>query len=113
MAKTKYKIMIGDDAKMAPGNDIVQSPIVPNGKNVRLREFGGCTPAIGDGIDGFIGLQWGSSGSWESIAIGCHEFQRELKRDFLGDGTKRFRIVRMNESAVNRYIVAWLDAILL
>ena len=111
--KTEYKIMVGDDAKLAPGTDVTQSPIIPNGKTVRLREFGGCAPMIGDGKDGFIGLQWGSGGTWDSLAVGCHEFQRKLNSDFVGDGSKRFRIVRINESASNRYIVAWLDAILL
>ena len=111
--KTEYKLMIGDGAKMSSGNEVTLSPIVPNGKTVRLREFGGCAPNIGDGKDGFMGLQWGAGASWTTVAVGCHEFQRELRRDFQGDGVKRFRLVRMHESATNRYVIAWLDAVVL
>ena len=99
---------------MAAGATLIwESQIVPSGKVVRLKEFGGADPAIGDGIDSIIALQWGNSGSWATVRVVSGTSQSyTLNRDFTGNGVKKFRVVRMNKSVSTKILVYWIEALI-
>lgn len=112
MAKTKFDIVY-DDSVPGGTTDIKMSAIIPSGRVIQLQSFGGCTPDIGDGIDGQTALQWGSGTSWQTIRAGTKSWDMLFKKDFLGDGSKRFRLVRKNNSTTSRPMVVWLEALVL
>ena len=96
----------------ATSNHVETFPIVPNGSTVRLRKFGGFDPNIGDNICGYITLQWGNGGSFETIRSGgCGSFEFQIARDFVGDGSKRFRIVLSNNSLTAKDMIAWAESL--
>ena len=100
------------EGSAAVGNNVTTFPIIPNGKTVRVRKFGGFDPDIGDNKCGFITLQWGNGGGWETIrAGGCGSFEFVLLRDFVGDGVKRHRIIRTNNSVSAKDMVAWAESL--
>ena len=107
--KTKHYLMF--DNSIETGNTIDMTPIIPTSKKVTLQRFGGFDPSIGDGLDSIIVVQWGNGGSWVTVGAGGKFFDMEMRRDFEGDGAKRFRIVRQNKSATAKVIVAWLEAL--
>ena len=109
-AKTVINILKEDNVT-ANTFHITESAVVPNGKTVKLRKFGGCIPAIGDGKEGIIALQWGNGGTWETVEVGCHEFSRNIDKTFVGNGSKKFRLYRENFSSTDKKIIAWIDAI--
>jgi hypothetical protein len=83
------------------------SAAIPNGKKVTVSEFGGS--CLGND---YIMLQWGSAGAFTTIRSSYGNFKFSWKKSFVGDGQKRFRILRVNtdtESA--RRIFAYLSAI--
>jgi hypothetical protein len=112
----KEKIdLIFDDSIGATTTDIKTGAIVASGKTVRLFNFGGYDPRIGDGIDSLIVLQWGSGTSWQTVrAGGGGTFEHSWKsgQDFNGDGVKRFRLIRQNKSTSAKPIVAWMMALI-
>jgi len=107
--KTKHYLIF--DNSIPSGTDVNTTPIIPDGKIVKLQRFGGFDPAIGDGIDSIIALQWGGGGSWTTVMASGKAFDFNLSRDFVGDGAKRFRLVRQNKSSSDKIIVAWLEAL--
>lgn len=111
-SKTKHSLMY--DSSIAAGvTDVQTTPSIPVGKKVRLQSFGGFDPSIGDGIDSMIAIQWGAGTTWQTIRAGGKVFEFQIGRDFLGDGAKRFRLVRQNKSASAKIIVAWLEALVM
>ena len=112
--KTKYDLVY-DDSIAASSTDIRTSPIVPDGRVVRVLNFGGYDPRSGDGISSFITLQFGSGSDWQTIRAGGDGFfdiKWEKGKDFTGDGIKRFRLIRQNKSTSAKIIVAWFIALI-
>ena len=102
-----------DDSVAANSSDTKLSPIIPEGKIVKILVFGGYDPSINDGIGSIISLQYGNAGNWITLRAcgnGTFEFKWQNGFDVTGDGTKRFRIVRQNKSAIAKTIIAWFDA---
>lgn len=103
-----------DSSVGASSTDVYESPIIPSGKTVRILSFGGMDPLVGDGIGSIIALQWGKNGAWKSIrAISGCTIEFDLKKDFIGDGEKKFRLIRMNKSNSSKVIGAWIDGVIL
>lgn len=111
--KTTYEIY--HDSSVASGaTDLQLSPIIPIEKTVRILSFGGFDPNIGDNKSSIIALQWGSGPDWKTIrAGGDGTFEFVLNKDFVGDGTKRFRLARQNKSASAKPLIVWLYAVVL
>jgi hypothetical protein len=109
-ANTKFDYVFDDDVA---GNsyDFKLSPVVPAGKTVTLLKFGGFAPVIADGTDGLIALQWGNASAWETVRAAGRFFDFDLKKDFIGDGVNRFRLMRQNKSTATKPMVVWLEAI--
>lgn len=108
--KTKYDLCF-DSSIAAGATDIQSSAILPTGKTARLVCFGGYDPLIADKLSGFIALQWGSTGSWSTVRAGGDGFfnlEWPKGKDFIGDGSKRFRLVRQNKSSSDKIMVAWM-----
>jgi hypothetical protein len=109
---TDFKLSF-DDEVAASATDIQSSAVVPNGKTVRVNKFGGSDRPT-DGVGSWIVLQWGSGSTWDTIRAGSWgSFCFEVKRDFLGDGTKRLRLVRQNKSSTDKELFAFIEAVLL
>lgn len=109
--KTKFHYIF-DDEVTAGGTAVETFPIIPSGIMLTLKMFGGADLAIGDGIDSWAALQWGSGATWETVRVGTKMWNLHMKHDFLGDGTKRFRLVRKNESTTDKKIVVWIESLL-
>lgn len=107
--KTKHYLMY--DNEVPVGTTVDMTPVIPSGKVVTIKKFGGFDPAVGDNKDSIIALQWGSGTTWTTIKAGGKCFEFDMQRDFIGDGSKRFRLVRVNRSAQIKIIVAWLEAL--
>lgn len=112
--KDKTDIVI-ESAVNAGITETQLAPIIPVGKTVRLMNFGGFDPITSDGVSGIISLQYGNAtDGWKLIRCGGNGFfniQWEKGKDFIGDGTKRFRIVRQNKSSNIKNIAAWVIAL--
>ena len=108
--KTKHEVMI--DSSIGASASLAElGEIIPTGKIARLSNFGGYDPIGSDGVGAIISLQWGSGNSWLTIRVGgfgSFDFNWEKGVDFIGDGTKRFRIVRQNRSSVAKVISVWM-----
>lgn len=111
--KTKFEIYV--DSNVAAGaTDVQASDIIPATATVRILSFGGFDPNIGDSKDGIIGLQYGSGTNWKTLrAGGGGVFDFNSKIDIVGDGTKRFRLVRKNNSSTPKSLICWLYAVIL
>lgn len=108
--KKKHEIML-DNSVGASSSLIDLGEIIPSGAVARLSNFGGYDPIGSDGVGSIISLQWGSGNSWLTIRVGglgSFDFNWEKGVDFIGDGTKRFRIVRQNRSSVAKVISVWM-----
>jgi hypothetical protein len=104
------ELFVGDGATVGAGATVIQeSAVPPGGLKIQLKVFGGFDPVSGDGVSSMIGLQWGQGGSWESLAVGGHGFFEKtfIDRVLIGDGTKRFRLIRINRSPTAKNIYAW------
>lgn len=116
-AKTSVNLIIENTvAQGATATD--NSAIVPAGKTVRLVRFGGYERSISANTTGIIALQWGQGAAWETIRVGGGPtpFDFILNRTFIGDGAKRFRIVRQNRDpalSAAKEMVAWVEAVVL
>jgi hypothetical protein len=111
--KTQINLLFEDT--IAGGvTDLKLSAIVPTGRKVLLLEFSGYDRPLADGIGSIIGLQWGQGASWETlVAGGFGTFNFQINRTFIGDGVNRFRVVRINKSALAKELYAWSKAVLL
>ncbi len=111
--KTKFDIYL--DASVASGaTDLQTSAIVPTGKIVRILNFGGFDPLTTDLVHSAIAIQWGSGTTWKTLRSGGGgTFDFDLKKDIVGDGTKRLRLVRKNNSSAAKNLAAWLYAVIL
>lgn len=100
-----------DSSVAANTTDTQNTQAVPSGRSLRLKKFGGCIPYTLDGS--FIALQWGSGSTWETIRCLCGSIEYVIDREFIGDGTKMFRVVRKNNGATAKNMAAWMDALVL
>jgi hypothetical protein len=113
MAKKTVHNEFFDDVVPANSTKIDNTPIIPDGKALTLREFGGTDPGIGDNIHSEMALQWGSgAGGWETVRAGTRHFNFTIPREYVGDGVKRFRFIRINKSATAKKIVVWSNSLL-
>ncbi len=111
--KSRFDIYLDSNVD-AGATDVQASDIIPDGAVVRLSSFGGLDPNVGDNKSSIIGIQWGNSTKWKTIrAGGSGTFDFNVKLDFKGDGTKRFRLVRKNNSATAKPLICWLFAVIL
>ncbi len=112
-AKVKYDLYF-DSSVGANDTDLQTSAIIPAGKTVRILNFGGFDPLIGDGRHAIIALQWGNGTGWKTIrAGGGGVFDFNLAKDFVGNGANRFRLARSNKSASAKVLLCWLYAVIL
>jgi hypothetical protein len=103
-----------DSSVAAGATDLQLSPVIAVGKTVKIINFGGFDPNIGDSKDGIIALQWGSGTTWKTIrAGGGATFDFKMDKDFVGDGVSRFRLARQNKSASAKPLIVWLYAVVL
>jgi hypothetical protein len=102
-----------DDNVAGLTDDVTQSGIVATGKTVKILRFGGVDPKIADALDSVVLLQWGSGATWKTIRAGTDTFDFEVNQDFVGDGTKRVRVVRANRSALSKQIIFWIEGLIL
>jgi len=105
MGRTRFDEYLSDSIA-AGGQDVHTLPLVPTGQSWRLAKFGG-----GAVEKAAIALQANLGGTWTTVRLivapDGDEFQ--VDRDFTGDGTLRFRIVRQNKHTAPQDVVAWLE----
>ena len=102
-----------DSAVAGATTDTQLSAIVPTGQVVFLKSFGGSdVKNAGNDPDSIIAIQWGSGVSWTTIRAGSGQFfETTVGAEFVGDGVKRFRLVRQNRASAAHPIGAWVTAV--
>lgn len=98
--------------EVPPGNKIDLMTAIPNEEIWQVSWALFSDKNIGDNISGGFALEWGSGGEWEVIHIGFltgNIHRLDINRSFTGNGTKRFRIIRQNNSAVNKDMLVVLE----
>lgn len=116
-AKTVINLIVENTVAQG-ATAISESAIVAAGKTVRLMRFGGYERSMSANTTGIIALQWGQGASWETIRAGggSTPFDFVLNRTFIGDGSKKFRLVRQNRDpggTAAKEMVAWIEAVVL
>lgn len=102
--------VIEDGSVLSLSNTVKTSAIVTNGKRMLLQKFGGCSGLTA----GFCGVQWGdAAGGWVMIRALSGTYEFIVNQEFIGNGVKRFRIIRQNDSTATKYMAAWAEALLL
>lgn len=102
------------DGNVVPGASeitIIGSGPIPNGERWQIRKFGGSEVGTGDGVASVIALQKNNSSGWKTIrgfgiVSNCCEI--EIGRDFIGNGTRKLRIIWQNKSSASKQIIAWV-----
>lgn len=101
-----------DNAIAAGATDVHLFEIIPDGTRVKVVKFGGYE-RVTIVATGLIILQWGSNaGGWETIRAGGgpSPFEFLVNREFVGNGVKRFRIVRQNKDLLgSKEMAAWAE----
>jgi len=98
MAKTKVELST-DLIISAGATEVWESAVIPSGKTFLMQEL------FASSIEGdYVVLQWGSSGSWETVTGFYGIATRQIKKEFVGDGVKKFRVVRVNSGGSARRI---------
>jgi len=107
MARTRVdKYVAGNVASGATSVDTLAE--IPSGQVWRLMHFGGAAPQ-----PAIVGLQVNTGSGWQTMRATAGTGQADdflIDRDYTGDGTVRFRIVRQNLHSATQQIVAWLEA---
>jgi len=97
------------DDTVAPGSPSVELlNVVPNGQVWRIMHFGGAAA-----YSGIIAFQVYAGTEWKTVRATAGPGQGDdflIDRDFTGNGTIRFRIVRQNLHTASQQMVAWLEA---
>ncbi len=101
---------VEDNSVDAGANEIFTSGIIPTGKVIKLRKFGCAIPEANNGS--YVVVQWGNGSGWQTVRACVSQADFVLKKDFLGDGVKRFRIVRHNGHTSAQIMVYWIEAII-
>jgi hypothetical protein len=111
MAKKTIIDLSADSDVAGSSSEITTAPAaVPSGKIARITRFGGTCPRDTNLVESMIVLQWGSGGSWKTIrAIASSFGDIALDKEYVGDGTKTFRLIRSNRSTASKPMVAWLE----
>lgn len=99
-----------EDAEVsANGTEVWISPVVPDGQTWHVTRFGGAAIDLA-----LIALQVRTETSpdvWTTLRAvmprGQGEF--EVNRDYVGDGTVRFRVVRQEKSGQAQAVIFWLE----
>ncbi len=104
-----------EDNVNAASSHSEDSIAIPKGQFVNLKLFGARDPNIGDGVDSVVSLQWGDDkNGWETIrSVSGTTLEFEINRTLRGDGSKKFRINRINKSNTAKSIAGWLEVIFL
>jgi len=107
----KTRVDVIEDGSVAASSVVVKlSAIVPTGKRVLLQKFGGCSGATA----GFCAIQWGdAAGGWTTVRAISGTCEFIINREFIGDGVKRFRTVRQNDTTTAKYMAAWAEALVM
>lgn len=108
--KTKINIML-DTLVNAGATDVTEYTAIVDGKRVSIKHLGFSVPR--PTADTYAALQWGdASGGWTTIRAGVGNLQFESDHEFVGNGVKKFRVVRKNGDAAQQRIFVWADAVI-
>jgi hypothetical protein len=97
-ARTRVTLKFDDDV-LSGATKIDNSPVIPNGQTWRVSRLICAHADDGSHISGGFQLEWGEAGSWEFVSAAYltgDTKEYAVKKDFTGDGTKTFRIIRQN-----------------
>jgi len=108
--KHKEKKELIDSVPKSGGTAVWESDVIPTGKTFRLKVFGCYDPPVGDGTGSIVHLEYGEGATWETIrVIGYGTHNHEVNQEYVGDGVKKFRITRTNNSSKDKIIYTWFE----
>ena len=81
---------------------------IPAGKKWVINKFGAADIDLGDSISSVFVLRFGSD-VIRILSLTGNTQEVEIKREIVGDGATLINIVRINKSAHNKELPAWVD----
>ena len=96
-------------AVAAGGNEIIESPVIPNGKVWVIKKFGGAIPNLGDNYSGNVVLRFGTTILRVLTLCGSSQ-EIQLNSEVTGNGSDKLNVVLQNPSTNAKDIVFWYDA---
>ena len=113
VAFTQSKSQIIRETVNAGTQTIKTFPIIPSGDTWKLDMFGAMDINFGDNKSSVYILQFGSTGSWTTvrvISVTGTTTDMDIFKEFTGNGTKRFRVIMINNSGTNKDLAFWMIA---
>jgi len=83
----------------------------PNGMKIILTKCGASDINTGDNKSSVFQLLWGNIGSFTTVfafALTGNVYEFEVTEEFIGDGSKFFRLVRINNSTSAKNLAMWI-----
>jgi len=108
--RPKYSILI--DSSAAAGTNTTNSDIIPSGQSWSISKVLFADQNIGDNKSGGFRFEFGTGSTWELIAgayLTGNTITYEINRAFFGDGVKRFRVIRVNNSASAKNMIVYIE----
>ena len=93
----------------AGGTEIIESPIIPNGKVWVIKKFGGAVPNLGDSFSGNVILRFGTNIIRVLILTGSSQ-EIQLNSEVNGNGSDKLNVVLQNPSTNAKDFAFWYDA---
>ena len=93
----------------ASGNEIIESPVVPNGKTWIIKKFGGAVPNAGDNYSGNIILRFGTT-IIRILTLCGSSNEISLNKEITGNGSDKLNVLLQNPSNIQKTFAFWYDA---
>ena len=114
MAKKTLIDLSADDTVSGNSTETSDDTPIAAGAVARILRFGGAVGKDDGDNDNIIALQWGSvGGGFKTVRAFPNFWDFKLFKEFEGDGTKHFRLVRQNNNTGSTQVIAWLEGIIL
>ena len=93
----------------ASGSELIESPIIPDGKNWVIKKFGGAIPNLGDNYSGNIILRFGNT-IVRILTLCGSSNEISLDKEITGNGSDKLNVLLQNPSSVQKTFAFWYDA---
>lgn len=108
-------VLFNEDSDVSANSiSVFQAPVQPNGEVWQILRIIFADKNIGDNISGGFLVDFGTGGTREIIAqafLTGDTCDKSFQRETTGDGVKRLRIIRENNSLAAKKMVCMVEAI--
>lgn len=112
MKISRERIQAFHDNEIAPGPDVKFSIAIPEGERWQFKRVTFASKSIGDGMSDGFRVDFGAAGDFEPLAV-AHLMGNtkviNIDRIFVGDGVKKIRYIRENNSSVAKELFIFAE----